>query len=174
MVLLQASLQISAFGEAFLFILGASIFVAFGLFVVRLISPNRPNPEKLSTYECGEDPVGHSGLQFNNRFYVVALVFLIFEVEILFLFPWATVFAEPGIIEPIRSWGWLALIEMTLFVVILLVGLAYVWRKGDLKWIKPDPIVPIGPESAIPNKYDLINKRYEGTVDNKRTAIPQN
>lgn len=151
------------FGSAFLYVIGGILFVVIGLGVAHLLSPNRPNPEKLSSYECGEDPVGESGMQFNIRFYVVALIFLIFEVEILFLFPWATVFAEKEMIQAIPNWGVLALIEMVLFVGILLLGLIYVWIKKDLAWIKPHPIKAEVASSVPVEKYQLINRKYAGS-----------
>jgi NADH-quinone oxidoreductase subunit A len=90
---------------------------------------NKPDPEKLSTYECGEETIGTAWVQFNVRFYIIALIFLIFDVEIAVLFPWTTVFAEA------KAMGPLAFIEMSVFLVILLVGYAYVWVKGDLEWL---------------------------------------
>jgi NADH-quinone oxidoreductase subunit A len=84
----------------------------------------------LTTYECGEVPLGDTRVRFNIRFYVVALIFLIFDVEVVFLFPWATVF---------KNLGWFAFFEMLVFLLILFVGYAYVWRKGDLDWDKPAP-----------------------------------
>ncbi len=119
--------MLSQFGTAFVFLAVGFVFLAIGMMASRIIRPSNPNDVKLSTYECGEEPVGSAWEQFNIRFYVVALVFLIFEVEIVFLFPWATVFKRLG---PI------ALIEMMVFVLILLVGLAYVWARGDLDWEK--------------------------------------
>lgn len=136
------ALLISDFGKALLFILGACIFVVGGLLTSKLIAPNRPNPEKGSTYECGEDPVGNARIQLNMRFYVVALIFLIFDVEIIFLFPWSTVFADAGYIETAPQWGIFAFVEAMVFAGILLLGLAYVWVKGDLDWIRPEPIAP--------------------------------
>ncbi|MCI0699204.1 NADH-quinone oxidoreductase subunit A [candidate division KSB1 bacterium] len=116
------------FATAFVFIIVGAAFVGVNLLISRLLQPRHPTAVKLSTYECGELPVGQSWIQFNNRFYVIALVFLIFDVEIAFLFPWAVVF---------KSLGLFAFIEALIFVAILLVGLAYVWRKGDLEWDKP-------------------------------------
>ena len=104
------------------------VFVLFNLTLGSLVRPRNPNPEKSSTYECGEEPVGGSWVQFNIRFYVVALVFIIFDVEIVFLYPWAVVFKELG---------WFAFVEMMIFVAILLVGLAYAWKKGALDWVRP-------------------------------------
>lgn len=111
-----------------------AFFVVFNLFVGKLIRPQNPSPEKLSTYECGEEPVGGSWIQFNIRFYVVALVFIIFEVEVVFLFPWAVV------IKDLMQYGWFAFVEMMVFVLILLVGLAYAWKKDALEWVKPKVI----------------------------------
>ena len=113
-------------------ILGAA-FVAGGLVTSWLLRPKRPYPGKLSSYECGEEPVGDSWIKFNIRFYVVALIFLVFDVEIVFLFPWALVYKQLGMF---------AFIEMVIFLVILLVGFAYVWAKGDLEWDKPRPELP--------------------------------
>ena len=103
------------------------VLVYVPLLIQKLIAPNNPNPDKLATYECGEESEGSAWVQFNIRFYVVALIFLIFDVEVVFLFPWAVVFNELGL---------LAFIEMGIFLLILIVGLAYVWRRGDLDWVK--------------------------------------
>lgn len=145
------------FGVALLYIIGGIIFVVGGLLLSRLVAPNRPNPEKNSTYECGEDPVGNARIQLNNRFYVAALIFLIFDVEVVFLFPWATVFANAGLIAAAPAWGWLAFIEVVVFVLILLLGLAYVWVKGDLDWIKPRPQVPSSPAQVPTELYAEFN-----------------
>ncbi len=116
------------FSTALTFLLVAVAFALVNLLISRLLQPRHSTPAKLSTYECGEQPVGQSWIQFNNRFYVIALIFLIFDVEVAFLFPWAVVFKELGLF---------AFVEMAIFIFILLVGLAYVWRKGDLAWDKP-------------------------------------
>ena len=122
--------MLTEFGRVLLFLIVGGVFVAGGLIFAWLLRPHRPYPSKLTTYECGEVPVGDTRIRFNIRFYVVALIFLIFDVEVIFLFPWATVY---------RSLGWFAFIEMLVFLAILLVGYAYVWRKGDLEWDKPAP-----------------------------------
>jgi len=103
------------------------IMVAVPLIVQSLVAPSKKSKEKLETYECGEESEGSAWLQFNIRFYVVALIFLIFDVEVVFLFPWAVVFKDLGL---------LAMVEMAIFLVILIVGLAYVWVKADLNWVK--------------------------------------
>jgi NADH-quinone oxidoreductase subunit A len=125
--------MLTEFGRVLIFLIVGVVFVAGGLIVSWLLRPNRPYPSKLSTYECGETPIGDTRVRFNIRFYVVALIFLIFDVEVVFLFPWATVY---------KNLGWFAFIEMLVFLAILFVGYAYVWRKGDLEWDKPAPKIP--------------------------------
>ncbi|RCK74466.1 MAG: NADH ubiquinone oxidoreductase chain A [Ignavibacteriae bacterium] len=125
--------MLTDFGRVLLFFIIAAVFVAAGLFVAYLLRPKKWYPDKLTTYECGEEPVGSSWIKYNIRFYVVALIFLIFEVETVFLFPWAIVFKDLGLF---------AFIEMVIFLVILLVGYAYVWVNGDLDWDKPEPQIP--------------------------------
>ncbi|HWP82342.1 MAG TPA: NADH-quinone oxidoreductase subunit A [Bacteroidota bacterium] len=125
--------MLTEFGKILLFLIIGAIFVAGGLIMSWLLRPNRPYPAKLAPYECGEEPIGSAWIRFNVRFYVVALIFLIFEVEIVFLFPWALVY---------RQMGLFAFIEMAIFLIILLVGFAYVWAKGDLDWDKPRPQIP--------------------------------
>ena len=132
---------ISDFGEIFLYIIGGVIFVLGGLMTAWLVRPSRPNIEKLSTYESGEEPAGTAWGQFNVRFYIVALVFILFDVEIIFLFPWATVFGQKALIDATDGlWGWFAIAEMFIFIGILALGLAYVWAKGYLNWVKPETI----------------------------------
>ena len=106
----------------------AIVLIGLPLGLQFLLSPRyNKGGEKLISYECGEIPEGSAWVTFNIRFYVIALIFLIFDVEIVFLFPWAVVYQELGI---------LAFIEAFLFVLILVVGFVYVWAKGDLDWIK--------------------------------------
>lgn len=154
--------MLSDFGIILLFILGAFAFVAIVLFIARLLRPDRPNIEKNSTYESGEEPVGNANVQFNIRFYVVALVFVLFDVELVFLFPWATVFGQANLINATDGlWGWFALTEAILFVVILTLGLAYVWAKGYLDWVKPQPQLPTVDSKVPAELYKQVNKKYE-------------
>jgi NADH-quinone oxidoreductase subunit A len=125
--------MLTDFGRILIFFIIGVIFVAGGLIGSWILRPKRGYAEKLSTYECGEDPVGEPWVKFNVRFYVVALIFLVFEVEIVFLFPWALVFQQLGMF---------AFVEALLFIIILGVGYVYVWVKGDLDWDKPSPLVP--------------------------------
>ena len=127
------------FANVLVFILVACGFILGSMVAGRVIRRHRPDPEKLTTYECGEDTIGTAWVQFNVRFYIVALIFLIFDVEIAVLFPWTTVFAEA------KTMGPLAFIEMAVFLLILLVGFAYVWVKGDLEWLKSLGEVRQGP-----------------------------
>jgi NADH-quinone oxidoreductase subunit A len=120
------------FANILMFLLVAVVFVAGALIVGALIRPHLPSPDKASTYECGERPVGRAWFNFNPRFYVIALTFLIFDVEVALALPVAVVF---------RKWlgegrGTLALIELLLFILVLAVGLAFVWGKGNLEWIR--------------------------------------
>ena len=118
------------FANVLVFLIVGSLFVGVSLAVSRLVQTVHPTPTKLTNYECGEEPIGSPWIKFNIRFYMVALGFIIFDIETVFLFPWATVF---------RDLGMLAFVEMMIFVVVLLVGLAYIWGKGDIEWVKPRP-----------------------------------
>jgi len=152
---------LSGWGEVLLFIIGGLLFVTSALLISRLIRPHRPNAEKLTTYESGEEPQGIAWVQFNIRFYIIALIFLLFEVEIVFLFPWATIFADENLIMQTNgAWGWFSLIEMIIFIAILAIGLAYAWVNGHLDWAKPEP-KPTDFKSPVPNElYDKINEQY--------------
>ena len=107
-------------------------FVGVNLLIGKLLRPSNPQTRKLSTYECGEPATGSAWVNFNIRFYLVALVFIIFEVEIAFLVPVAVVFR--GLVE--SGEGMLAFIKAFIFVGILFLGLIYSWVKGDLEWVK--------------------------------------
>ena len=115
------------FGTVFFAVMLGIVMVAIPLLISWLVAPSNKTKDKLDTYECGEEAEGSAWLQFNIRFYIIALIFLIFDVEVVFLFPWAVVFKEMGL---------LALIEMGIFLLILIAGLAYVWVKSDLDWVK--------------------------------------
>lgn len=109
------------------------LFIVVGLIVpigaivtAWVLSPKRPNPVKATTYECGIETVGDSWVQFKAQYYIFALVFLIFDVETVFLFPWAVKLGHLGLF---------AVIEGIIFIVILIAGLVYTWRKGMLEWV---------------------------------------
>lgn len=158
----QKAIYLSAFGEVLLFITGGILFILTAFFVSGLLRPNRPNAQKLSTYESGEEAISSAWTQFNIRFYIVALIFLLFEVEILFLFPWATVFANRELIEASNGlWGWFSVIEVVIFIVILALGLAYAWVNGHLDWIKPEPSATEVRTNVPAELYKKINERYQ-------------
>jgi len=121
------------YANILVFLLAGGFFVFAIVLLGTIIRPKRDTDVGLEPYECGEEAVGDAWFRFDIRYYTVALVYLVFAVEIAFLFPWARVlkqaFAEPGI-------GGLAVLEGFLFVLILLLGLAYVWVKGDLEWVR--------------------------------------
>jgi NADH-quinone oxidoreductase subunit A len=170
-------------GYLVIFLAIAVVFVFFHLMLGKLIRPARPDPEKLTIYECGEPTIGSAWIQFDLRFYVVALLFVIFDVEVAFFFPWAVVFgkatdlakppsvlseqdrkritdelatraqqtvrekgsrqAETAVESPTpvqpqaaRQLAWLAFWDILVFFGVLLVGFAYLWKRGDLDWVR--------------------------------------
>jgi NADH-quinone oxidoreductase subunit A len=125
--------MLTEFGIILLFIIVGFVFVAAGIIVAALIRPSRPDPVKNSTYECGEIPIGEPWIKFNTRFYVIALAFIIFDVELVMLFPWAVVY---------KSLGWFAFWAMVIFITILMLGLVYDWARGYLEWERPKPYIP--------------------------------
>ena len=108
-----------------LFIIVGLIIPVGAIAAAWILGPKKPNPIKQTTYECGIETVGESWVQFKAQYYIFALVFLVFDVETVFLFPWARVF---------QSLGYQAVVSMAIFIGILAVGLLYAWRKGVLTW----------------------------------------
>ena len=125
--------MLTEFGKIFIFMLTAIIFVVGIVWLAKLLRPARPTHEKLLTYECGENPEGSPWVKFNIRFYVVALIFLIFDVEVVLLLPWALVYQEYGVS---------GFMVGAIFLILLGLGMAYEWRKGDLEWARPKIIPP--------------------------------
>ncbi len=118
----------ASFFGVLLFLVVAFLFLAFLIILSHLLQAKGiPGEGKYLPYECGEIPEGSAWVRFNIRFYVIALIFIIFDVEIVFLFPWAVVF---------KRLGAFAFIEGLIFIGILIVGLAYVWKKDDLEWVR--------------------------------------
>jgi NADH-quinone oxidoreductase subunit A len=138
--------MLTEFGKVFIFILIAILFVIFIVYVAKLIRPARPTTEKLKTYECGENPEGSPWIKFNIRFYVVALIFLIFDVEVVLLIPWALVY---------KNFGVAGFSVGLIFLLLLGLGMAYEWRKGDLEWEKPK----VAPPLVKPNENNLDEKK---------------
>ena len=123
--------MLSSFGPIALFFIVAAIFPLVPLVLSRLIAPRRPNRVKLSPYESGVETIGPTHVQFHTRYCLYALIFVIFDVEAIFLFPWAVAFNS----LVLANLGWIALVEMGLFIGFLLVAFAYAWRKGALEWL---------------------------------------
>jgi len=165
--------QISEFGKILIFLITGIIMVCVAFFINKLIAPHKPNPEKLTSYECGEEPTGNAWLPFNSRFYVIALVFLLFDVEMVFVFPWAIVFGSHELNNYDSRWGWLALTEMFLFLGVLILGLVYVWVKGDLDWIKAKPIVPVTDVNVPLVLYNQLNQEQSEYKVKAFTLEPQ-
>jgi NADH-quinone oxidoreductase subunit A len=152
----------SDFGIILLFIIGAVLFVLMVLTIGKFLRPERPNQEKLSSYECGEDPTGNAWTQFNPRFYIIALIFVLFEIEIVFLIPWSVVFGNKDLINESNGlWGWFSLAEVFIFVAVLALGLAYAWAKGFLEWVKPRPETEVFQSPVPKSLYEDLNKKYE-------------
>lgn len=122
------------FGAVLAFAAVAIGFALTGLTAGRLLRPNHPEPAKSTIYECGETPIGNAWVNFNPRFYLIALVFVVFEVDIALTFPVVAVFREWVASSPTA--GFIALGELLLFTFILVVGLVWVWVHGDLEWVK--------------------------------------
>lgn len=109
-----------------LFLVLGMVLPGMALVISWLVAPKKPNPIKQSTYECGVETVGDAWVQFKAEYYIFALVFLIFDVETVFLFPWAMALDKLPLF---------AVVEGIIFILILLVGLVYLWRKGELEWV---------------------------------------
>ncbi|MBC7821069.1 MAG: NADH-quinone oxidoreductase subunit A [Planctomycetaceae bacterium] len=160
-----------------MFTLLGFLFLFVNLCLGRLLRPNAPNKEKLEVYECGEPTIGSSYIQFDLRYYTVALLFIIFDVEVAFFYPWASVYGgvmqladkdlsteartqisekllniTPGTLDASQAitketalqLGFVSVIDIAVFFAVLLVGFAYVWKRGDLDWVrayqKPGPV----------------------------------
>lgn len=165
--------QLSEYGKILLIAIVGILLVCVTILLAKTLSPKNPNPIKLSTYECGEDAVGSAWVQINPRFYVIALVFLLFDVELIFVFPWATVFGNREFVAADARWGWFTLIEMGIFLGILVVGLIYVWKRGDISWIKPEHIVPRVSVGIPAAAYEQLNNKKYVIRDYKETQLSE-
>jgi len=169
------------------FLVVGSFFLFIHLFMGMFIRPSRPSGEKLTIYECGEPTVGSAWIQFDLRYYVVALLFVVFDVEVAFFFPWAVVFgtaneyarvAEDSQVaaklvldlQPLKdipavspgdakltqagakNWAWIAFTDIAVFFGVLMVGFFYLWRRGDIDWVRAVPEPPHGKLAELPVK----------------------
>src|SRR5262245_17655879 len=179
-------------GYLLLFVVVSVGFILIHLLIGKLIRPARMDAEKATIYECGEPTIGSAWVQFDLRFYVVALLFVIFDVEVAFFFPWAVVFGQsntiaqvqPGapqdtpalrvakeellgnanvpitaeLTEAAKQFSMLAFVDIIVFFVVLLVGFAYLWRRGDLTWVRSTAAERLAEaeEAAVPASRELI------------------
>ena len=120
------------YGNIFIFFVAGFLLVFFNMLIVHIVAPHRPSKEKNSTYECGEEPVGSGWINFNARFYLIAILFIIFDVEIVLIFP---------VVVNYRSYilsgnGIVAFADIFIFAAILFLGLIYAWKNGYLEWLR--------------------------------------
>jgi len=125
--------MLSNFGVIFVFLVFALVLVGVAIFAAFVVRPSHPSELKLTNYESGIIPEGSPWILFNTRFYLIALAYIIFDVELVLLFPWAVTF---------KGLGWFAFWAMVIFIFILFLGLFYDWAKGYLDWDKPKPYIP--------------------------------
>jgi len=117
--------MVDSFGPIAIFFLVAVVFSFIPIILARFLAPHKPNSVKLQPYESGMRTIGPTHIQFRTRYYLYALIFVIFDVEVLYLFPWGVAFNQLGLFS---------LIKMGIFIAFLLLGLAYAWKKGALEW----------------------------------------
>jgi NADH-quinone oxidoreductase subunit A len=162
--MVETTSQLSEFGMILLFIITGIVFVLIGVAVAALIRPNRPNIEKMLVYECGEDAVGKAWVNMNARYYLTALIFVLFEVEVIYLFPIATVYGDAKLdVATNGSWTIFSLVEILIFIGLLFIGLIYVWSKGYLDWNKPEVKSEAFVSKVPRNLYEAVNKKYSET-----------
>ena len=125
--------MLSSFGVILVFLIFALVLVSVALIAAKVVRPSKPTKIKHTNYESGIIPEGSPWILFNTRFYLIALAYIIFDVELVLLFPWAVTF---------KDLGWYAFWAMTIFVFILFLGLFYDWAKGYLDWDKSKPYIP--------------------------------
>jgi NADH-quinone oxidoreductase subunit A len=134
-----------------IFVVFGAAFVFINLAVGALARPKIPNPEKAAVYECGEPSIGSSWVQFDLRFYIVALVYLIFDVEVALFYPWAVAYGSAGAIAQATGMATfavrqVAIVDMLFFFGVLMVGFAYLWRFGYLDWVRSAATTSIKPD----------------------------
>ena len=137
------------FGNVLVFTLLGLFLCAFHMVLGSFLRPHNPETKKLTTYECGELPTGSAWINFNLRFYLIALVFVVFDIEVAFIYPVAVVYRD----FVLNGNGLFAMAEIFLFLGILMVGLVYVWVKRDLEWIKrvqPEEVARAEEEQPLP------------------------
>ena len=162
------ALEPVAFVEIVAFVVGALLFLGLGDLVSALFRPHRPTAQKTSTYESGEVPTGTAWTYFNSRLYGIALVFVLFEMETVLLFPWATVWNDALLnAETAGWWRYYTALSAVLFIALLALGLLYVWRQGYFNSIMLPQERPLPTTAAtVPHHYyEQVNSRY-ASVEN--------
>jgi NADH-quinone oxidoreductase subunit A len=150
------------FANILVFLVVGLGFIVMNLALAWFLRPKGDKtPGKLAIYECGEPTIGQAWIRFDIRFYTVALMFVVFDIEIALLFPWAVVFRE--MVQ--AGTGWIAFGEALTFIVILMAGLAYVWAKGDIDWT--------GPGSPAAQATPSRPQEHESPTPPERTATPE-
>ncbi len=124
--------MLNVYANIFVFFAAGLLFVFLNLSLVRIVAPRRPSPEKNATYECGEEPVGSGWLNFNARFYLIAILFIIFDIEIVLVFPVVVRFHD----FLTAGKGAVAFTDLFLFAAVLFLGLVYAWKNGYLEWLR--------------------------------------
>jgi NADH-quinone oxidoreductase subunit A len=152
------------------------VFVFANLVVASILRPKRKTAVGLETYECGEEAIGDAWIQFDIRYYTVALVYVIFAVEIAFLFPWALVLGDAAAGRDAAAGagiGGYVLVTGILFIVILFLGLAYVWAKGDLDWVLSYQASSYQPPDLRPKVALPPVKEIEAALEAQKAAAPK-
>ncbi|MDX2195924.1 MAG: NADH-quinone oxidoreductase subunit A [Cytophagales bacterium] len=153
--------MLSQFGIVLIFIAGGILFLMATFTIAKLLRPHKPNPQKLTPYESGEQPIGSSWQKFNIKYYTMALLFVLFEAELIFIFPWATIYADAIHMSMTSGmWAWFTLFEMGIFIAVLATGLIYAWAKGHLEWIKIRRQSTDYKQSVPDSVYADFNKKY--------------
>jgi NADH-quinone oxidoreductase subunit A len=124
--------MLNIYGNIFVFFVAGLFFVFLNMALVRIVAPRRPNREKNKTYECGEEPVGSGWLNFNARFYLIAILFIIFDVELVLVFPVVVRFRD----YLLAGNGPAAFFDIFVFAAVLFLGLVYAWKNGYLEWLR--------------------------------------
>ncbi len=127
--IIDSSSIINSFIPVAVFLIVSLLMPPATMAFVKLVSPRSKSPNKHDTYECGSDPLGDARIQFNVEYYLYAIAFVLFDIEVLFLYPWAMVYRGTGVD------GTTAIVEMLIFIFVLLFGYVYLWKKGALKWM---------------------------------------
>ncbi|AUX48975.1 NADH dehydrogenase (ubiquinone) [Sorangium cellulosum] len=158
--------MLMAYASVAAFFLVAIGFVLGSMLFGKLLRPNNMYAEKVETYECGEAPVGPAWFNFNPRFYIIALIYIVFDVEIAFIYPVAAVF---------KRWvdqgsGLFAFLEILLFVAILMLGFVYVWVKGDLNWIRSIKGDPRGAQNVTSRTRPRVSPA-DASADGSAPAV---